>query len=387
MASPRQPRSNSKHRSSTNLSNLRFAPLSARFADTAPKKTSAPRSPYEEAADFTFARHDASYIGGKSAPTTPGVLSRSSSRKHMAGGLSRRGSLYDDQGEEVAGGDESLTVGGGMVKAKSEATLATGERLAGYGVPLRKRQAGQQRSRTNGTTTPRVRSRVLHDEDWLSRATTATNALLQESKGQTWIATRDSSASLHVASSEDDDADEGYEEMAASTIPQSRPRTAASAAATPRPQTWGSRFGSRPASRRTSRRGSVSRTPGPTSIEPSNTYFDHPALNEVSSPTSSRSASPEVNEAELEALTQTQTNGFGGLVVRVMGFSIFGTAESEESGADTELDRQRNGDEAVPRRRAQLPPPPARQNTAQGEQVGLWEDAAWLLSVAGRALT
>ncbi|KAK6436519.1 hypothetical protein LTR95_007290 [Oleoguttula sp. CCFEE 5521] len=386
LASPRQPRSNSKHRSSTNLSNLRLAPLSARFADAAPKKSSAPRSPYEEAADFTFARHDPAYADGKSAPTTPGDLSRSSSRKHMAGGLSRRGSLYDDQGEEVAGGDEGLGVGGGMVKAKSEATLATRERLAGYGVPLRKRQATQQRSRTNGTTTPRVRSRVQQDEDWLSRATTATNALLQESKGQTWIATRDSSASLHVPSSEEDDADEGYEEMAASTIPQSRPRTAASAAATPRPQTWGSRFGSRPASRRTSRRGSVSRTPGPTNIEPPSTYFDHPALNEVSSPTSSRSASPEVNEAELVALTQTQNNGFSGLVDRVMGFSIFGTAESEESGADTELERQRNGDEGVPRRRAQLPPP-ARQNTAVGEQVGLWEDAAWLLSVAGRALT
>nr|OQO31909.1 hypothetical protein B0A51_01104 [Rachicladosporium sp. CCFEE 5018] len=387
VASPRQPRSNSKHRSSTNLSNLRLAPLSARFADTAPKKTSAPRSPYEEAADFTFARHDASYIGGKSAPTTPGVLSRSGSRRHMAGGLSRRGSLYDDQGEEVAGGDEGLGVGGGMVKAKSEATLATRERLAGYGVPLRKRQSGQQRSRTNGTTTPGVRSRVQHNEDWLSRATTATNALLQESKGQTWIATRDSSASLHLASSEDDDADEGYEEMAASAIPQSRPRTAASTSVTPRPQTWGSRFGSRPASRRTSRRGSVSRTPGVPVAESSATYFDHPALNEVSSPTSSRSASPDVNEAELEALTQNQATGFGGLVDRVMGFSIFGTAESEESGADTELDRQRNRDQAVPRRRAQLPPPPARQNTAEGEQVGLWEDAAWLLSVAGRALT
>ena len=267
--------------------------------------------------------------------------------------------------------------GGGMTKAKSEATLATKTRLTGSH-PARSSMKGgvrsPKRSRTHGTNTPRSRSR-LDDESWLSHATSTTHTLLQESKGHTWR----SSSSLLETNVSDDDEDEGYEELAALStlqLPQTGPESPVSERTQHR---WGSRFGSRSASRRTSRRGSVTnlRTPLATA-DTAGGYFD--ALEPAQDSDDSDDEAPSADEAELARLAQGRGSGIGGFVDRIVNFSLFDVAESEESGVESE---GRQGE--VRARAPPLPPPPAPNE--EGERVGMWEDAAWLLSIAGRALT
>lgn len=365
---------------------------------------------------MTFTRHHPTYMQGRSAPTSPGILSRSSSRKHLGGGLSRRGSLYDDTSAPVEVSivypasvrEEALRSkrtggGGGMTKAKSEAALALGvqpqNRLSGQGLQLSQKRPGPPRSKTATATTPRLRSKMRlgasAEEDWLTHATATTNALLQESRGQSWLSSRDSSAALAVPSSDDDDVDdEGYEELAA-TAHLSSPHNAGTVSpSSPRAYRWGSRFGSRSGSRRTSRRGSLTnlRTPLATaSVEGATSYFD--AYNdsrdiapdfiaeESEGDTIAGAIDEQKDEAELKHLVQNPAIGFGGIFERIAGIGWFAGGDSEDSGIETDLD---GGEE---RRKTRTPPPPPPPPGNDGQRVGVWEDAAWLLSIAGRALT
>lgn len=387
--------SRNKKRSTTNLADLRLAPLSTRFVPDESRQHHGTRSPYEEAADTTFARHHPTYMQGRSAPTTPGILSRSSSRRHLGGGLSRRGSLYDDG---IAAADVSIVYpvgmmeesrqtreGSGITKAKSEATLALGhQRLSNPAVRLNQTRCAAPRRKTAGSNTPRIRSNMRlsakGEEDWLSHATATANALLQESRGQTWLSSRDSPSAMALPSSDEDDVDdEGYEEMAATaqlSLPQN-PRTAS-----PSAYRWGSRFGSRSGSRRASRIGSptLSRTPlHHPNLEGVSSYFE---AAEDSDDDANAGAVDEVDdEAELKQLVQNPSIGFGGIFERIAGIGWFAGGDSEESGVETDLD----GDEGKRRTPKPLPPPPVPGD--DGQRVGMWEDAAWLLSIAGRALT
>lgn len=352
---------------------------------------------------------------GRSAPTSPGILSRSSSRKHLGGGLSRRGSLYDDTASTAEvkivypesmreDSTQSRRSGGGMIKAKSEAALALGDqqqhRLSGQGVQLTPRRSGPPRSKTATATTPRVRSRMRlgasAEEDWLTHATATTNALLQESRGQSWLTSRDSPAALALPSSdEDDDDDEGYEELAATAHLSSPQNTRAVSPSSPRVTRWGSRFGSRSASRMTSRRGSLTnlRTPLATAnLEGATSYFDAYTGNdqrdggpdfiaeESESDTVAEAVHDKNDEAELKHLVQNPAIGFGGIFERIAGIGWFG-GDSEDSGIETDLDRAESRGKA---KTTPTPPPPPGND---GQKVGVWEDAAWLLSIAGRALT
>lgn len=336
-------------------------------------------------------RHHPSYLQGRSAPTTPsGILSRSSSRRHLGGGLSRRESLYEEgEGlessyvsarESPEGLDYGRGEDGRMPKAKSEATLALKTRLTGNHPARPERKGGvrsptlPRRSRTHGYNTPRSRSR-LNDESWLSHATSTTHTLLQESKGHTWR----SSSSLLDTNVSDDDEDEGYEELAALSTLQG-PQSPASERAQHR---WGSRFGSRNASRRTSRRGSMTnlRTPLATA-DSAGGYFDALEPAEEASFADDEQA-PSADEAELARLAKGGRSGIGGFVDRIANFSLFDVAESEESGVESSRGEGKQRQVGV--RAPPLPPPPAPNE--EGERVGLWEDAAWLLSIAGRALT
>ncbi|KAK3064511.1 hypothetical protein LTR53_018469, partial [Teratosphaeriaceae sp. CCFEE 6253] len=232
----------------------------------------------------------------------------------MGGGLSRRGSLYDDDVQYQYGAvgqhlrPERAEMGSGQVpKAKSEAALAYHQRLSGNGVPLRKRQY-EGRSKT-GTNTPRAKpaARYVDDEDWLARTRAATHEILQEAKGQSWIASRDSSTSLLHLESEDDDAyDDGYEEMAALSASQARlaaPTGALSpSAARVKSPAWGSRYGSRSGSRRTSRRGSFtgSRTPlaAPLALDMTSLFVEEPLATPIEP--DFVNAEPEAGEEESE---------------------------------------------------------------------------------------
>lgn len=267
------PRSRSRSkRSTTNLANLRLAPLSTKYeADSKGDGVNSPlRTPYNADSEAAYIRRHPSYLVGQSAPTTPGILSRSGSRSRrrsrVGGGLSRRGSLYDrddhdnddqeEDGEEeegrgadvstayVTGGPVVIReaddkrrreiVGPGQIpKAKSEAALFSNSAAqSGYRRSLQQQQQQSRRDgskyghhhhsrgRRSGAATPTAQKR-LHDDNnndsWLTHAGAITSALVREDKGQSWIATRQSATSLgreipSAANSEDNDDDEDDEE-------------------------------------------------------------------------------------------------------------------------------------------------------------------------------
>ncbi|KAK5127438.1 hypothetical protein LTR85_006777 [Meristemomyces frigidus] len=405
------PRSSSRSkRSTTDLSNLRLAPLSTKFAEL-PQEHHATKSPNDRSPEVTFSRQHSSYLQGKSAPSTPGILSRSSSRRHMGGGLSRRGSLYENEDatyqHAAVSRDETggvrVDVGSGQIpKAKSEAALLLQPRLSGQGVRLKKKYIG--RSKT-GTSTPRTRSRARDaDDDWLTRTRASTNALLQEAKGQSWLASRDPSTSLaHLAS--DDSGDEGYEEMAAMSASNSGLRhpddTPSQAAARGKSPMWGSRYGSRAPSRRTSRRGSMTalRTPmsGPLAGDVIAGYFDEEPLALSTEPDFvDMDDGDTADETEVARLTGSRSFGLGGIVDRLMGYNLFNVEEREETMEDEadrpdESEEGAQGQETAEEKRKRdervrlISPPPAPDGVDE-EGEGGWRDAAWLLSVATKAM-
>lgn len=365
---------------------------------------------------MTFARHHPTYMQGRSAPTSPGILSRSSSRRHLGGGLSRRGSLYDDA---VPAADVMIVYpasareevlqprkdGSGITKAKSEAALGLDhqnrQRLSGYGVQLSSKRLAPPKSRTGSPNTPRMRSKMRMttnaEEDWLSHANNTTKALLEEARGQTFLSSRNSAAALALPSSDEDDVDdEGYEELAATASLTTPRKTGTLSPSSPTANRWGSRFGSRSGSRRTSRRGSLTnlRTPLATSnVEGATSYFDNLGAGDLrdggrdliaeesEDDTEAGAANDEADEAELKQLAQNPSIGFGGIFERIAGVGWFAGGDSEESGQETD----REGEDG--KRRAMPPPPPPPVPGDDGQRVGVWEDAAWLLSIAGRALT
>ncbi|KAK3673770.1 hypothetical protein LTR78_006323 [Recurvomyces mirabilis] len=449
----RTPRSSSRSRakrSTTNLSDLRLAPLTTTLAPLASEaradETGTPRSPYDRTQDVTYSQQHSSYIQGKSAPSTPGILSRSSSRRNLSGGLSRRGSLYDDEvqyqygavrQDQEYGNSERVAVGTAHIpKAKSEAALLIhqrDQRLTGRGVPLKRRHQGRPGTRT-GSTTPRPRdlARQADDQDWLARTRAATHDIVQEAKGQSWLASRESSTTLHhLESSDDDDVDEGYEEMAAMSAADIRSTHGTRRDGRLSPEVvrrqsakipiWGSRYGSRSASRGTSRRGSTNslRTPlGNSNPNPNlsqlDGYFADDPLT-LPAPTAGGTMEPDfINvldgdegdeegpsgaEEEVARLSDQRGYGIGGIVERIMSFNLFSVQEKgEESGSEEEVAKEeergkikgeeegRKGQEAEQTVRApSLPPAPAADVGDAGGEGG-WQDAAWLLSVASRAL-
>ncbi|KAK4496378.1 hypothetical protein PRZ48_012358 [Zasmidium cellare] len=427
MSGTSTPRSRSRSkRSTTNLSDLRLAPLSTRFVEPPPDRKT-PKSPYEETPDAYFTRQHPSYIHGKSAPSTPGILSRSSSRKNLGAGLSRKSSVYeeDDADDEVSYsyaapvrhfGGERAEVGSGQIpKAKSDAALllAQGqqrrdrERLAGQGVPLSKRHRYTGRPKS-GMQTPKRESGVV-DDSWLTHTGAITSALVQEGKGQSWLASRESSTSLAVPESEDDEDDDHYEEMAALNASTAKLQLAAFDGGSPvstRPSRsgWGSRYGSRSASRRTSRLASPEGTRTPRRADVVG-YFDshEPDLPEEEPGFVNPQDRNEELEAQLEVerLTTSKSFGMGNIVDRLMNFNLFKVDEGAETTDDESVHvrddetleeaKQRMAAELKRRREekeklvSQPPPAPLGDGQEQGEGAG-WKDAAWLLSVASKAM-
>ncbi|PPJ51615.1 hypothetical protein CBER1_08950 [Cercospora berteroae] len=388
------PRSRSRaKRSTTNLANLRLAPLSTKHeASKGDLPVKSPlRTPYDAESEAEYVRKHPSYLQGQSAPTTPGILSRSNSKRHLGGGLSRRGSLYDT-GEDAdvesdvpnyasGPGRDTLRVdiGSGQIpKAKSEAALhgqqhdraarKASHRLSGPGVPLHPQQRNNRynpRGRRSGAATP---TQKRHDIDlsadsWLTHTSAMASALVREDKGQSWMSTRQSSTSLAPPTdSEDDDEDDNYEEMAAlaaSTAEMQQQSSSygysgyayegGSPVSTRQSRSaWGSRYGSRPASNRTSRLASPVGTRTPrrfSSDRPQNAgYFDNSAgvgamAEEDEQPgfvksEDTRGEETEEEENEIARLSQTEGFGLGNVVDKVMNFNLFGGNEGAETTDD-----------------------------------------------------
>ena len=369
-------------------------------------------------------RSHPSYLQGRSAPATPGILSRSSSRRHLHDGLSRRGSLYDNEApqdisyeysdavlEDAAGRLRREAGSGQIPKAKSEAALLVQRsKLAGQGVQLKRHiQHRHGRSSTGGTTTPKAKTRSRNlEDDWLTRTGATANAILQESKGQSWLATRPSGTSLTHLQDTTDEEDEGYEEMAAMAAKSSRQQLGEDelSPVSTRASRWGSKYGSRQASRRTSRRGSVtgeSRTPlAPGGQDGAADNFDEDIL----SPTEPQfvglseegEESEELDEAAAARLAENRSFGLGGIVDRLMNFNLFKVEEREESTEDEVEHASETEEEAKIRMAAENkrkreekeklvgPPVPQEGNDGAAQGEGGWSDAAWLLSVATKVM-
>jgi hypothetical protein len=325
-------------------------------------------------------------------------------------------------------------VGSGSIpKAKSEAALLAGKenyRLSAHGVPVNRKGHGRSKS---GIHTPhRRKSSLTIGEDWLSRTRASANALVQEAKGQSWLASRESSTALTQILGSDDDEDEGYEELAALSASQSNlqvnPDPLSPVAGRVRSPAWGSRYGSRNASRRTSRRGSISSLRAPMAgpggpVGGYDGYSDEtrqPEPGPVMGPDFVEEEEDESSdENSVSKLTGNKSFGLGGIVDRLMGFHLFNVEEHEETTeeeteeereeetedgrvgvgpggsvfgetdaqAKERRERERARKEEEKRKLTALQPAPGGEDGdgAQGEPSA-WKDAAWLLSVASKAM-
>ncbi|KXT10996.1 hypothetical protein AC579_5018 [Pseudocercospora musae] len=434
------PRSHSRaKRSTTNLADLRLAPLSKEYEPTKgelPPKSPL-RTPYDAEDDASFARQHSSYLQGKSAPTTPGILSRSNSRRYLGGGLSRKNSIYDnnDADEHDAEGKTGYKYsasanihafsqnrgrteyGSGQIpKAKSEASMTAqqraemaAQRLAGPGVPVsRKYRYSSPRGRRSGNATPRP----AESDTWLTHTGSTASMLVREDKGQSWLSSRESATALAPESSEDDDDDDHYEEMAALSSSTNRLRLAQYDGGSPvsqRTSRWGSRYGSRPASRKTSRLASPVGSRTPRRSEQAG-YFDCPITPLTTQP---GFISPEekrgqdehaVEDLDIEKLSGENSYGLGNLVDRIMHFNLFSVTEHvdttddengyaaveksetpEESRERMEAEAKRKKEEKD-RLTAQAPPAPLGDGSKTQGEVSGWQDASWLLSVASKVI-
>ncbi|KAH0265887.1 hypothetical protein KCU91_g11144, partial [Aureobasidium melanogenum] len=381
-------RKRTSRRSHTNLSNLRLAPLSR---DISPEDDRISSSPWPHT----------SYIEGKSAPTTPSILGRSSSRRQLGGaGLSRKLSIHDAEYDPVLvtshgvprsalrpdAGDHIMT------KAKSEAAL--NQRPTRAGLPKLRTPLLHPLSASLAVK-PHDKQ---HDNDWFTRAGLATTSMLRESKGQSWLASRHSSTSLQLMQFSDDEED-ALASKSAISLQRLHFADDEFSPETPRATSrWGSRFGSRVASARNSRRGSKVGLDSPQLHRDPSDYFGNAGLvPEVSVKPDfvdpRDNSDDEDPEQEVARLAREASFGFGPLIDRLVGWTLFDVTEDREAtDAETETeDETPTMHERVVHTPVRPSPPRTRQAVARADrqddpEEGGWKDAAWLLGVASRVL-
>ncbi|KAI9643038.1 hypothetical protein NHQ30_008773 [Ciborinia camelliae] len=338
-----------------------------------------------------------SYIENRSQPTTPSILSRSSSRTSV-----RKPAPM------------SLTI----PKSKSSIHLTA--------APRTPRTPGHR----SGTTTPSRHSHLrntiapdnIHistfserdgdDSDWLLRAGATISSSTRESKGQSWLVSRASSTSVQRDADEDAferelarerehnsrrgsrrgsfDADDEF-----SPVTTRRSLSFGPAAGTiSRPM---SRYGSRANSRRGSRAALIT----PMTADKEGGYFDsefaheeflaEPDFVDVEEEAFEDGDEAKKDEAMVKKLARASRLGLGGWVENLLGWSLFAVEEDEEDEYDTSDEK---GEESS------LSSRPSRQtlnemgDTTVAEQMpplnpnqaDAWHDAAWLLSVASKVI-
>ncbi|KAK0674514.1 hypothetical protein QBC41DRAFT_351756 [Cercophora samala] len=410
-----------KSRSSVNLNHLSLAPLTSKLPihdahdvlddNDLTTPTSAPP---------TITSY--SYLQGKSAPTTPRLLSRSPGPNNRSASVS------------------------GARKSRSSTSLAKSK--SSSHLPHNQSRAAHRQSSTSlhtSPTTPRHRSHPNQlkqtdrsDSDWLLRCGSIISLETRESKGQAWLSTRASSTSLAGHSPQDVE-DEAFERELAKEREE---------------LVYGSRHTSRHPSRHPSRRSSVhldgnddnisspaysrfgsrshsrvgSMTPGGSSHRM--TTFVEDYFNSNGSGSTPLAENPDeefagpdfVNlDEELENYTADDVEfgngtgaedeayvrklvkgsgngGVGSWFGHVLGVKLFAVEEDDEEESDDDYDGETTDGEGsgheMERRVSSLRrlegqnmktmvdesiPPPK-------ENEGGWHDAAWLLTVASKVL-
>jgi hypothetical protein len=365
-----------KNRSSTNLNHLSLAPLTTKLPtnDTDIMFT-----------ELNIQTYSTSYLQGKSAPTTPSLLSRSprpadSRTRHH----SRQGSAtpLPKSKSAVHMGPQTRTL-------RSGTTSPGGQQRRG----LRKEEPVTARGPTDG--------------DWLLRAGVLISSETRESKGQSWLVSRASSTSLtgtqgDRGDDEDEDDPDMFEreriarENAIASKHASRRGSVAVFEGDESP--LASRTGSFHASRRGSRSQLI--TPGErasiegyfTSHGPPGDYAPGPDfvnLDEKLEAIGIDGETDQDDEADVRRLVKNGQSGPGTWFGNIFGWTLASVEENDEDddpdgeGSDGEADRstpetpyERQFEGARILSEQRMPAPKAEQ--------GGWQDAAWLLSVASK---
>lgn len=357
-----------KNRSSTNLNHLSLAPLTSKLPlkdhDALPDDLNVPTP------------RSTSYLQGKSAPTTPGLLSNSparSSSHHR----------------------HASTPGAHLPKSKSATHLASRGRQSRSG----NASPGHHRRRKDDSGALSARDR--NDSDWLLRAGALISSEARESKGQAWLVSRASSTSLTGMHDEDEDLFE--RELARERELTSRHTSRRGSLGILDDETPN---GSRLGSRSQSRAGNRSQMLTPLERHSIDGYFPHHShlaeeahlagpdfvnldekLEAIDQDTSQE------DEAHVRRLVKRNSAGVGTWFGNVLGWTLFSVEENDEESetegeaSDGEVEeishsrrsslRQFEGVVATSTEE-RMPPPKADE--------GGWQDAAWLLSVASKVL-
>ncbi|KAL3427672.1 hypothetical protein PVAG01_01181 [Phlyctema vagabunda] len=361
-----------RNRSSASLNHLTLAPLTSKL-------------PLSDHDALPEPKHHVSYIEGRSAPTTPSVLSRSSSRVSLLKPMSAT-----------------------LPKSKSSTHLvARKQPRSGATTP------GGTKTRRHHRDDLTLSARDRNDSDWLLRTSALISSSTQESKGQSWLVSRQSSTSLHR--DEDEEAlerDLAREREQTSRRESRRGSTAAAFDAddefspvTRRSFSFGpgSRPFSQPASRFASRRGSKAQALTPMERNQSG-YFDLKYMQEEELPAEPDFVDVEEDgyedaetgqddEAVVRKLARANSLGLGGWVERMLGWNLFAVDEDgEETEADT-LDEKSDEHEKLSRSSSRRnldgvddTPVDEQMPALKPDDAGGWNDAAWLLSVATKVL-
>lgn len=413
------PRSSSRSRRSyPNLHNLSLAPLtSTKYPFDAP----APGSPV----DGQIQTPHTSYIAQKSAPTTPGILSRSGSRNGR-----RRKAKYAYEGY-FRTSDGAVRDIGDIPKAKSTDAMMPGVSFAdgmGGRHHQRKRTAPHIPIRV-----PLVRHHTSESNDeWFHRAGLAIAGETRDSKGQGWLVRRESSTSL-VGQTDDYEQHPSHDErhmalLSGEHVPEAEFARLSRVGSRVQSRI-NSHMGSRAHSARNSRRGSrVSsradlmtsaglRTPGGrTSFEMDEDIFDEGG--EVVEPDFVETDDESVgDEEEIARLARESGFGLGTWMDRLIGWTLFSVDEDDEESdeedaassvgmaesiteddlklrREVEARRKKLEREAIVAAAAVRSADPAH-SSAEGaeaskapsdEEGGGWSDAAWLFSVASKVI-
>ncbi|EUC33638.1 hypothetical protein COCCADRAFT_26086 [Bipolaris zeicola 26-R-13] len=433
------PRSTSRSRRSyPNLHNLSIAPLSAKY----PLDASVPPSPDEPGTQTPRT----SYIAQKSAPATPGVLSlsqtRSSSRQHT-----RKAYAYDSYFVDT---NSEIRAAGDIPKAKSTSVLHPGVSFTDEVASVTEASKPRHHTRKGTAPLPLFSPPIKHhtkesNHEWLHRAGLAIAGETRDSKGQSWLVRRESSTSLVGQDNEynpDAPHDNNHNNHMVLLSGEHVNEADYPSFFSPRMSRAGSRFpsriGSRVPSARPSRRGSRvgSRVDLMTGLgiktvsEPEERFIE-PDFIEADEDSDG-------DEEEVARLARERGFGLGGWMDRLIGWSLFAVDEDREgsdeddeeedeeddaregkglSGKELKLDdltkeelKLRREVEAKRRkmeREAIIAAAAVKSHHGEGEtgsrpstageasddqmrrvndEAGGWQDAAWLLSVASKAL-
>ncbi|KAH8906982.1 hypothetical protein BR93DRAFT_937905 [Coniochaeta sp. PMI_546] len=387
-----------KNRSTTNLNRLSLAPLTSKL-------------PLDDGTDLDDYHAEPlsappSYLQGKSAPTTPRLLSRSPgpfprstrSKSHTRGTSTP------------------------VALPKSKSTTHLHQPSASSHVTQR---PGQRRRKTGGVGHDDNETSAI-DTDWLLRAGALISTETRESKGQSWLVSRASSVSLAGSDPErtEEEAHLAREREYFASRHASRRGSLNADEPVYGPSPSASRLGSRSQSRTGSRGGLMTPSEQRRSVDG---YFaqhahnyQHVQLEDEDDENASYVAGPDFvsldtkleavepdtsyeDEAHVRRLVKNGGAGAGTWFGNVLGWGLFSVEENEEESDDDgereagdDDDSQAEGDAvefaADGRRRStarhfegislpvqeRIPPPKADE--------GGWQDAAWLLSVASKVL-